>query len=100
MTSAARYRIAIAALLCLSASLFAASDKSAGGYLEETDLPDTPFSDWAAPVKNRPIGAGVSFSLGGSLQHRYQSLDNRRDFKFSLNDEDFSILAKLRTDED
>jgi hypothetical protein len=83
-------------LLSMQPSAFALSDKSAGGYLEKTDAPDTPFSDAAAAVKNRPIGAGVTFSLGGSLQHRYQALDNRRDFTYSQNDEDFSLLARER----
>ncbi|HYF49246.1 MAG TPA: alginate export family protein [Planctomycetota bacterium] len=73
---------------------------AAGDYQEKLDRPDIPFSDAARAVKNREIAGGVEFSLGGSLQHRYQALDNRRDFTYRQNDEDFSILARERVNLD
>lgn len=65
-------------------------------YKQKNELPDTPFSRAAKAVKNRPIGAGWTFSLGGSAQQRFQKLDNRRDFDFGRNDEDFSLLSRER----
>ncbi|HYG74782.1 MAG TPA: alginate export family protein [Planctomycetota bacterium] len=63
---------------------------------EKADLPSTPFSDAAARVKNMPIVGGWEASLGGSLQTRAQSVDNRRDFRYDQNDEDFSIQNRVR----
>jgi hypothetical protein len=65
-------------------------------YSDKPDLPNTPFSDAAAKVKNVPIGGGWDWSLGGSLQTRFQTLDNRRDFRYDRNDEDFSIQNRVR----
>ena len=69
-------------------------------YSEKPDLPSTPFSDAAAAVKDLSLGAGWKWSLGGSMQTRFQSLDNRRDFRFDRNDEDFSVQNRLRVNMD
>ena len=81
-------------LLSPARTVFASGD--GWSYWQKTDLPDTPFSKAAAAVKNRPIGGGFALSLAGSLQHRFQKLDNRRDFTHRGNDEDVSLLARER----
>src|SRR5471030_1119382 len=68
-------------------------------YGETPDLPKTPLTDFTAPVKNVPLGGGFTGSIGGSVQHRYQDLDNRRDFNSSNttpDDHDYTILARER----
>ncbi len=73
-----------------------ASAGGSGAYGLKQDLPHTPFSDAAAPLKDIPIGAGLELSFSGSWQMRAQSLENRRSFSYHKNDEDFSVLSRTR----
>ena len=81
------------ASMFLFAAAFAACANEQWSYGDKPDLPDTPFTNAAAPVKNVPLGDGFFGSLGGSLQHRYQDLTNRRTFE---DDNTFSLLARER----
>ncbi len=83
-----------AALLVLI--LIAARSACSATYIEKKDVPDAPFSEWASPVKEMPLGGGFAASIGGSLQTRAQKSDNRRDFSDRLNDEDFSVFSRER----
>jgi hypothetical protein len=98
MQHAVYLRTFFALIAFASSSVFAANWEggwTTWGYGDQKDLPDRPFSD-ALPIKNMSMGCGFAASIGGSLQHRYQALDNRRDFTFNKNDEDFSLLARER----
>ena len=84
-------------LLLVAISLLSLNTISGDAYYsEKPDLPSTPFSDAASLVKEMPLPLGWRASLGGFLQTRAQSLDNRRDFRFDQNDEDFSVQNRLR----
>ncbi|MCZ7646570.1 MAG: alginate export family protein [Planctomycetota bacterium] len=84
---------ALALAACLGLGRLAAEEKT---YTDKVDLPSSPFSEAATAVKQRPLGGGWTFTLGGSTQLRAQALDNRRDFDFGGNDEDFSLLERTR----
>ena len=91
---AQRFYLFWMAVICVSITPIV---HAAGAYYsDKPDLPDTPFTDATRTVKNVPIGGGWDWSLGGSLQTRFQSVDNRRDFRFDRNDEDFSIQNRVR----
>ena len=65
-------------------------------YTSDEGTPHTPFSDAASAVKDRPIGAGFTWSLGGSLMERVQRHDNRRDLDDEQKDDSFEVLHRLR----
>lgn len=104
MNTAARIFFTALLAACAAGCAFASSDSGGWGsegwgdwtYKQKNELPDTPLSRAAKAVKNRPIGGGWTFSLGGSSQQRMQKLDNRRDFNDDRNDEDFSLLSRER----
>ena len=79
-------------LVLVQGLLFAAGE----GYSEKTDIHDRPFTDFMNPVKEMPLGEGFTASLGGSLQERFQDIDNRHDFESHTFDEDFSLLTRER----
>lgn len=83
-------------LLLVLATAVDAAEPEKKTYVEKEDLLYAPFSDAARAVKDRPLGGGWSFTLGGSSQVRGQALDNRRDFTFGRNDEDASLLERVR----
>jgi len=94
------HRVAALLLLLLLACDAIGGDAGGGGkwdtYADADSHPDTPLSDIARAVKDRPIAGGWTWSLGGAAQERFQAQDNRRDFSFEKNDEDASLLSRTR----
>jgi len=71
--------------------------RAAGSYYDEKpEIPSTPYSDALSRIKNMPLGAGFRASIGGSTQQRFQTVDNRRDYNYGLNDQDTSLLSRER----
>ena len=99
--------VALAVLALLAAIPLSARAQDPGNgnawddYASKEELPNTPLRDAARAVKDRPIGAGFTFSMGGSAQELFQKIDQqsshgRPSFLDPAADLNFSLLARER----
>lgn len=93
----ARRNPSLAWILALLLATPSAWRLAAEEWNPDGDTPTSgPLSDAARAVKDRPIGAGFTFSMGGSSQELFQKIDNQRRTFFQPTEDNFSWLARER----